>query len=61
MSLDSPGSYLERQKKELELFESRLKEAFVYCIDPFLPLKLLMFPTKVFPIGIITHDDNPLE
>ena len=48
-------------RKELQLFESKLKEAFVIHEDPSLPLNLLIFPTKLSPTDIIAWEDKLLE
>lgn len=54
-------TFMSRGEKELQLFESRLKEAFVYHVDPSPPLHLLIFPTKWSPTGITAQEDKPLE
>lgn len=42
MALDSLCILSLEARKELQIFESRLKEAFVYCVVP--SLKLTYFP-----------------
>lgn len=37
-ALESPRVLSRQAKEELQLFESRLEDIFVYCVDPSLPL-----------------------
>ena len=53
--------YCQDARKELQLLESRIKEAFMYHVDPLLPLKLFIFPNKLSPTGIIAQENKPLE
>ena len=52
MALDIPHILFQEVRKELQLFESRLRETFVYCVAPSLPLNLF-FPTKLSPTGVV--------
>lgn len=53
--------YCQDARKELQLLESRIKEAFMYHVDPLLSLKLFIFPNKLSPTGIIAQENKPLE
>ena len=61
MPLDSPRILSQKTRKELELFKSRQKEAFVYHADISLPWYLLIFLTKLSTIGNTAQKDKPLE
>lgn len=45
-------------RKELQLFESRPKEAISYHMDPSLPLNSVIFPTQLSPTGIMAQEDK---
>lgn len=59
--LDSLHMLSREAKKELQLSESRLKEAFVHCVNLSLPLNILIFPTKLSPTSTIAQEDKPLQ
>lgn len=46
-------------RKEIQLFDSTLQEAFVYCVDSSLPLNLPISPTKLSLPEIIAQEDKP--
>ena len=59
--LDSLCVLSREGRREPQLFESRLKEVFVYGVDPSLPLNLFLPPPqKMSPTGI-AQEDKPLE
>lgn len=53
--------YCRDARKELQLLESRIKEAFMYHVDPLLPLSLFIFPNKLSSTGMIAQENKPLE
>lgn len=50
--------YCQQARKELHLFECRIKEVFVYHMDPLLPLNLFIFSNKLSPTGIMAQEDQ---
>lgn len=60
-ALDSARTLSREAKEELQLFESRLKEASEYHVDPSVPKNLTIFPTKVSPLGIVAQEGKLLE
>lgn len=59
-ALNSPH-VLSWEARELQLFESRLKEAFGYHVAPSQPFNFLLSPTKSSPTGTAAQEDTALE